>query len=111
MSDRTLRLCLVSLVAAVSTGVVQGAEAVLKVGAAQVEITPAMGFPMAGYYHERLATGKKDPLWAKAVVWEQGEVKAAFVGCDLTGISFDLTSEVRQRVAAQTGIPPQAIIL
>ena len=45
------------------------------------------------------------------MVWEQGETRAAFVGCDLTGISFDLTSEVRQRVAAQTGIPPQAIIL
>ena len=111
MSERAVRLCLMWLVAGLSTGVVEGAEAVLKVGAAQVEITPALGFPMAGYYHERLATGKKDPLWAKAVVWEQGETKAAFVGCDLTGISFDLTSEVRKRVAAQTGIPPQAIIL
>jgi len=88
-----------------------GEGAVLKVGAAQVEITPPLGFPIAGYYHERLATGKKDPLWAKAVVWEQGETKVAFVGCDLTGISFDLTSEVRQRVSAQTGIPPQAIVL
>jgi neutral ceramidase len=111
MPDRMLSVCLLWMGVVLSTGVLQGADGQLKVGAAQVEITPPVGFPMAGYYHERLATGKKDPLWAKAVVWEQGETKAAFVGCDLTGISFDLTSEVRQRVAAQTGIPHEAIIL
>ena len=111
MGDRLLyRLLLLifGLRASITLGNEQEA---LMVGAAQVEITPPLGFPIAGYYHERLATGKKDPLWAKAVVWKQGETRAVFVGCDLTGIAFDLTGEVRQRVSAQTGIPPEAIIL
>ena len=76
MANRTLSVCLLLMLVRFCPGTAHGAESVLKVGAAQVEITPALGFPMAGYYHERLATGKKDPLWAKAVVWEQGETKA-----------------------------------
>lgn len=100
---------LILLVASVSAS---GAETpVLKVGVAQVEITPPLGFPMAGYYHERLATGQKDPLWAKAVVIQQGDTQAAWVACDLTGIAIDLSTQVRQRAAEQTGIPAANIVL
>jgi hypothetical protein len=34
----------------------------LRVGFAEADITPPNGFPMAGYYHERLAEGAIDPL-------------------------------------------------
>jgi len=84
MGDRLLYrvlLLIFGLQASITLGNEQEA---LMVGAAQVEITPPLGFPIAGYYHERLATGKKDPLWAKAVVWKQGETRAVFVGCDLS---------------------------
>src|SRR5687768_6776538 len=40
----------------------------LRVGVAEVDITPPIGFPMAGYYHERLADGQIDALKAKAIV-------------------------------------------
>ena len=40
----------------------------LRAGAAAVDITPAVGTPMAGYYAERLAQGVHDPLYAKAYV-------------------------------------------
>jgi len=83
----------------------------LHVGVAQVEITPPLGFPMAGYYHERLATGQKNPLWAKAVVFQQGETRAAWVVCDLTGIAIDLSTQVRKRAAEQTGIPSANIVV
>lgn len=85
------------------------ARAELRVGAAEVEITPPVGFPMAGYYHERLATGAKDPLKAKALVFRDGETRAAVVACDLTGIATDLTAEVRERIARATGIPGEAV--
>lgn len=42
----------------------QADEPILQVGLAEVEITPPLGFPMAGYYHERLATATHDPLWS-----------------------------------------------
>jgi neutral ceramidase len=90
---------------------VQSAEPPIHVGVAQAEITPPLGFPMAGYYHERLATATKDPLWAKAVVFQQGDVKAAWVVCDVTGISVDFSHEVRRRTAEKTGIPYERIVV
>ena len=81
----------------------------IEIGVAEADITPPLGFPMAGYYHERLAEGAIDPLKAKAVVFCQGERKAAFVAVDVTGISRDLCVEVRRRATAKTGIPSQYI--
>jgi hypothetical protein len=66
---------------------------------------------MAGYYHERLATGQRDPLLAKAVVFRQGGVQGAWVVADLTGISRDLCVAVRKQAAAKTGIPEEHIVV
>lgn len=83
----------------------------VRVGLAEVDITPPVGFPMAGYYHERLATGSKDPLKAKAVVFLSDKAQAAWVACDLTGIATDLSQAVRNQAAKTTGIPAANIIL
>src|SRR5262245_22490654 len=69
----------------------------LLIGVAETDITPPKNFPMAGYYHERLATGTIDPLKAKAIVFRGDKMQAAWVACDLTGIAWDLTVEVRRR--------------
>src|ERR1051325_10956690 len=58
----------------------------LRVGAAQVVISPAAGTPMAGYYTTRLSTGVHDDLHAKAIVLASGDQRAALVACDLVGI-------------------------
>jgi hypothetical protein len=83
----------------------------IRVGVAEVDITPPRGFPMAGYYHERLATGIKDPLKARAIVFRGANTQAAIVVCDLTGIAVDLSTEVRRRAAAKTGIPAAHIVV
>ncbi|NQV24563.1 MAG: neutral/alkaline non-lysosomal ceramidase N-terminal domain-containing protein [Rhodopirellula sp.] len=83
----------------------------LRVGVAETDITPPVGFPMAGYYHERLAEGSVDPLKAKAIVIRDGETAAALVVCDLIGIATDLSREVRQRAAEKTGIPAANIVI
>ena len=44
---------------AVLAAAVQAAE--FRAGAAQVDITPPMGAPMAGYYYNRAAAGVHDP--------------------------------------------------
>ncbi|MCA9210670.1 MAG: neutral/alkaline non-lysosomal ceramidase N-terminal domain-containing protein [Planctomycetales bacterium] len=80
-------------------------------GVAEVDITPPVGFPMAGYYHERLAEGTIDPLKAKAIVLRDGDVAAALVVCDLIGIATDLSREVRRRASEQTGIPAAHIVI
>ena len=80
-------------------------ESPLEVGLAEIEITPPLGYRMDGYFTERLSTGVKDPLMAKALVVQQGDTKAALVVCDLLGVPQTLTREVRTRAAARTGIP------
>jgi neutral ceramidase len=77
----------------------------LQAGLAEIEITPPIGYRMDGYFTERLSTGVKDPLMAKALVVQQGDTKAALVVCDLLGVPQTLTREVRARAAARTGIP------
>jgi neutral ceramidase len=83
----------------------------LRVGIAVADITPPIGFPMAGYYHERLAEGTIDPLKAKAIVFRDGQTEAALVVCDLIGIATDLSKSVRQKASEKTGIPAANIVL
>ena len=83
----------------------------LLVGVAETDVTPPTGFPIAGYYHERLATGTLDPLKAKAIVFRDGETRAALVVCDLGAIAADLSREVRNKAAERTGIPVQNMVI
>jgi hypothetical protein len=66
---------------------------------------------MSGYFNERLSTGVKDPLHAKAVVFQQGEVTAALVFCDLIGISLDVSTQSRKLASEATGIPAEHIVV
>ena len=83
----------------------------LRVGVAETDITPPVNFPMAGYYHERLAEGEIDPLKARAIVFRDENTAAALVVCDLIGISTDLKNQVRQRASEKTGIPASNIAI
>ena len=80
-------------------------EAPLQVGLAEIEITPPVGYRLDGYFTERLSTGMKDPLKAKALVFQQGNTKTALVVCDVIGVPQSLSTEVRAIAATRTGIP------
>src|SRR5580692_7808152 len=77
----------------------------LRVGTAEVVISPPSGMPMAGYYSTRLSTGVHDDLHAKAIVLSSGEQQAALVACDLIGIPPAVIEEARALIQAATGIP------
>jgi neutral ceramidase len=104
---RLLCLGLLSLLISVPAS---GAEP-LRIGVAETDITPPLRFPMAGYYHERLATGTLDPLKARAIVFRGEPQQAAWVACDIIGIAADLSAEVRRQASAKTGIPVTNIVL
>jgi neutral ceramidase len=87
----------------------RGAE--LEIGAAEVDITPPRPMRMSGYFHERISTGTKDPLKAKALVFGQDETRAAFVFCDLVGVPVGVSFRARQQAAAKTGIPAAHIVV
>src|SRR5688572_18709348 len=63
----------------------------LQAGVAVVDITPPVPFRMSGYFNERLSTGVKDPLKAKAIVFQQGDQSAALVFCDLIGLPMPVS--------------------
>src|ERR1051325_7729604 len=77
----------------------------LRVGAAEVAISPPAGTPMAGYYSTRLSTGVHDDLHAKAIVIASGNQRAALVACDLVGVPPAVVEEARELIRSATGIP------
>jgi hypothetical protein len=81
----------------------------LRAGIAIKDITPPVPFRMSGYFNERVSTGIKDPLHAKAIVFQQGDIAAALVLCDLVGVPRDLTGEARTQASKATGIPADNI--
>jgi Neutral/alkaline non-lysosomal ceramidase, N-terminal len=77
----------------------------IEAGVAVVDITPPIPFRMSGYFEERLSTGVKDRLHAKAIVFRQGDQSAALVFCDLIGMPPDVSTQARQQASNATGIP------
>ncbi len=82
-----------------------------RVGVAETDITPPVGFPMAGYYYERLAEGTIDPLHAKAIALRDSDTTGILVICDLIGIATDLSREVRQQISSKTEVPVSNIVI
>lgn len=83
----------------------------LTAGAAQVDITPPPGTPMAGYYSQRGAEGTHDPLFAKALVLEKDDVRVALVALDLIGTTHGMVEAARKLIAEQTGIPGKHVMI
>jgi hypothetical protein len=81
----------------------------LQAGIALVDITPSKPFRMSGYFYERLSTGTKDPLHARAIIFKQGTQSAALVFCDVVGVPREITSPARQKASEATGIPVKHI--
>src|ERR1043166_8627184 len=100
-----------SLIVWVSCVALQNLAADCRVGAALTDITPPMGIPMAGYYHERGADGVLDPLYSKALVIESGGERAALVVLDLISIRRKITDKARLAIEKTTGIKAGHIMI
>ncbi len=83
----------------------------MRVGVAATDITPPMGIPLAGYYHERGADGVLDPLYAKALVIESGGERAALVVLDLISIRRGITDQARATIEKDTGIKASGVMI
>ncbi len=83
----------------------------LKIGAAQVKITPPVGTPLAGSYKVRVSNGVLDDLLAKAIVVEQDGAKAALVGLDIVTTTRPAVTAARKLIAEQTGIAPERVMI
>jgi neutral ceramidase len=104
---------MMSILPAVLLALATAADAAepLRAGVAVVDITPPLGYRMAGYFNERLNSGTHDPLLAKAVVVQQGDARAALVECDLVSMPADVASQARALAEKNTGILARHIIV
>lgn len=83
----------------------------LKVGAAKADITPPQAmFPIPGGNNRAAGfVGVHDPLFARAIVLDNGITQAAIIGVDVTGIPS--AGDLTKRVAAAIGIPTERLMV
>jgi len=84
----------------------------LRVGVSQVDITPPAGLAMTGYI-ARLgnAVGVHDPLYAKALVFDDGRQRAALISCDVLAFDRHFVTAVRAAIERQTGFPGANLLI
>ena len=81
---------------------------VFRAGAAQVEITPTKPMYLDGYFSDRLSTGVHDPIYAKAIVLDDGRTRVALVVADLIGYYHQWVREAR---AKQDVVPARNVVI
>ena len=85
-------------------------NAQLKVGVAEVDITPPVGALLAGSLKPRISQGIDNPLFAKAIVLESGGTRLACVTLDLISLDRGYGGDEAVRLASEaTGIPESHI--
>lgn len=84
----------------------------LKAGVAKADITPPVGVPQEGFSARTdVSQGVHDPLFAKALVLDDGATRMALVACDLIGLSRDAVARVRGLVEQRTGIAADHVVV
>ena len=79
----------------------------IEIGISEVNITPPVGYDQ----YRGTSTGVHDPLYAKAIVFQNENEVAALVVCDLISITSPMSIEIRTAASDQTGIPYSNIIV
>ncbi len=80
-------------------------EPKLLAGYGEADLKAPLGASMPGYFTDRKATGVLDPLKARAIVLDRGDVQGALVALDLVGLGAEQAMACRQAVAKATGLP------
>ncbi len=84
----------------------------LYVGAARVKLDPPVGLAMLGYGNRvGRNAGVHDDLAAQALVLSDGANKVAIAGVDVLALGIRIADDIRDRVAARTGIPADSILV
>lgn len=83
----------------------------LRAGVAQVDITPPVGTELCGYSaRPGPAAGVHDPLYARALVLDDGATRAAIVTTDLIGYDHMLVEGVRADLPAGSVLPEHVLL-
>ena len=84
----------------------------LLAGAAQVDITPKMGTGLGGDIgRQRPAEILIDPLFAKALVLDDGEKRLCIISLDVGAILVEWADRIRNGAQEQFGLDPDAVMV
>ena len=84
----------------------------VKIGWAEVNITPDKKISLAGQFAERISEYVEKPLTATALAIENNGEQVVFCSCDLGSTAWNLVTDVRARLADnQLGLDPEKVIL
>jgi hypothetical protein len=84
----------------------------LYAGVCETNITPPPGVWMSGYgFRPTGAVRIHDELYARALVLDNGARRVALLAMDLISLDMDVVERVREALAAQAGLAPEAVML
>ncbi len=83
----------------------------LATGAARVDITPPLGTPIPGLFHERRAQVIHDPLHVRAFIVEGEGSAIGVVVCDLIGVKREHIDQAKALIAASIPLPPDRVLV
>jgi len=84
----------------------------MRAGFAERDITPEKGMERPGGYGKSFHTGEvHDPCKVRAVVFDDGEHRAALVGVDTLMVPGSLVKAARERLYTECGLDPQAVLV
>lgn len=99
-----------SILAFSAAGAAENAK-VFRAGAARGDITPELGIMIVGGFSPFPAKHIHDPLFARALVLDDGTQRIALVICDNLGMPREVCDEARRLTAQQTGIPVSHVLV
>lgn len=81
-------------------------------GFAAVKITPPLGTPLAGYFHERIAERVRDDLYARVMTLtnKDGE-SVVVVSLDLICVEEGFVNQAKSLIHQATGVPPERTLI
>ena len=80
-------------------------------GTAKRMISPPLGTPLAGYWFLRRAEGVLDDLYARCLAISFVHTVAVFLSLDLINIPSDFTGQIMDRIAAETGLQREDVLI
>ncbi len=84
----------------------------LHAGAAKADISPDEGIQIAGDIgRRRPCTGVKEPIYARALVLQEGQNRFCILSIDVLAIDDLWADEIRRRAFDSFGLPPETVMI
>lgn len=71
---------------------------VMKIGFAQVDITPKVGIELAGFLGKRVSTKIDTPLYAKALVFQENKKQYLWLTLDIVAVDYHFYNELKREL-------------